>query len=96
MIISASRRTDIPAFYSDWFFQRLDEGCFFVRNPMNPRQVSRVSFTKEEIEGIVFWTKNPKNLMPKLNRLDPYLTTSSSRLPRTAETSSPVWTKTRL
>lgn len=69
MIISASRRTDIPAFYSDWFFQRLDEGCFFVRNPMNPRQVSRVSFTKEEIEGIVFWTKNPKNLIPKLNRL---------------------------
>ena len=42
MILSASRRTDIPSYWSDWFLRRLREGFVYVRNPMNPRQISRV------------------------------------------------------
>ena len=41
MIISASRRTDIPAFYADWLLTRIREGYVFVRNPMQPRKISR-------------------------------------------------------
>ena len=41
MIVSVSRRTDIPAFYSEWFFNRLKEGFVYVQNPMNPKQVSK-------------------------------------------------------
>lgn len=66
MIISASRRTDIPRFYSPWFFGRLEEGFVQVRNPMNPRQVSQVSLTKEAIDCICFWTKDPLPMLPKI------------------------------
>ena len=59
MILSASRRTDIPAFYADWFLNRLREGSVLVRNPMNYHQVSEVKLTPENVDCIVFWTKNP-------------------------------------
>jgi DNA repair photolyase len=72
MIISASRRTDIPAFYSDWFFKRIQEGFVLVRNPMNPHQVSRVPLNRDAVDCIVFWTKNPESMLPKLNLLDGY------------------------
>ena len=67
MIISASRRTDIPAFYSDWFFNRIKEGYVLVRNPMNAHQISKISLSADVIDCIVFWTKNPR---PMINRLD--------------------------
>lgn len=67
MILSASRRTDIPAFFSDWFFNRIKEGNVCVRNPMNAYQVSRINISPEVTDCIVFWTKNP---MPMLERLD--------------------------
>ena len=67
MIISASRRTDIPCYYSEWFFNRLKAGFAYVRNPMNPHRISEVSLAPEVVDGIVFWTKNPT---PMLNRLD--------------------------
>ncbi len=72
MIISASRRTDIPAFYADWFFQRLREGYVLVRNPMNPHRVSRISLSSDVVDGIVFWTKNPIPMMDRLERLCDY------------------------
>jgi hypothetical protein len=72
MIISASRRTDIPAFYSQWFLNRLKEGFVLVRNPMNPQLVSKILLRPELIDCIVFWTKNPRNLMTKLDRLKDY------------------------
>jgi|GEM_PF-4897876 hypothetical protein len=53
MIISASRRTDIPAFFSDWFFNRLREGYVLVRNPVNSRSVSRISLAADAVDGIV-------------------------------------------
>ncbi|MDM0472268.1 DUF1848 domain-containing protein [Clostridium perfringens] len=67
MIISVSRRTDIPAFYSEWFFNRLKEGFVYVVNPMNLKQVSKIELTPETVDCFVFWTKNAK---PMLNRLD--------------------------
>ena len=72
MIISASRRTDIPAYYSKWFFRRIEEGYVLVRNPMNIHQVSRVSLSPDVVDGIVFWTKNPKPMLPRLTLLEDY------------------------
>ncbi|SEP39773.1 DUF1848 domain-containing protein [Propionispora vibrioides] len=70
MIISASRRTDIPAFYSDWFVNRLREGFVYVRNPMNYRQISHISLKPEVVDCIVFWTKNALPLLTKLPVID--------------------------
>ncbi len=54
MFISASRRTDIPSHYSEWFMNRIRAGFVLVRNPVNPRQVSRVSLSPDVVDGIVF------------------------------------------
>lgn len=70
MIISASRRTDIPAFYVDWLMQRLRQGFVLVRNPFNPLQVSRVSLDPQVVDCIVFWTKNPGSLLEKLPEIE--------------------------
>lgn len=72
MIISASRRTDIPSYYSDWFFHRLEAGFVCTRNPMNPKQISRISLSKDVVDGIVFWTKNPIPMLDKLHLLKDY------------------------
>lgn len=72
MILSVSRRTDIPNYYSDWFYQRMKEGFVLVKNPMNPHQVSRISLTPDLIDCIVFWTKNPKKMMGRLDELKDY------------------------
>ena len=72
MILSVSRRTDIPNYYFDWFCNRLREGWLYVRNPMNERQVSRIELMPETVDCIVFWTKNPAAMMNKLSLLDPY------------------------
>lgn len=66
MIISCSRRTDIPAFYSDWFFNRLLTRDVTVRNPVNPKQVRRVSLAPEDVDCIVFWTKDPAPMLDRL------------------------------
>lgn len=72
MIISASRRTDIPAFYSQWFFNRLREGYALVPNPFDPKAISRVSLDPAVVDCIVFWTKNPAPMLPRLGELDAY------------------------
>jgi len=73
MIISASRRTDIPAFFSDWFFDRIDEGFISVRNPRNPGQVREIDLSPDAVDGIVFWTKNPAPMLGRLDRLKDYM-----------------------
>lgn len=72
MIISASRRTDIPAFYADWFFNRLREGRALVRNPRNPRRVSEVALAPATVDGFVFWTKNAAPMLGRLGELAGY------------------------
>ena len=70
MIISASRRTDIPAFYAEWMARRLKEGYCTVANPYNRNQVTRISLTPEDVDAIAFWTRNPRPLMLYLDELD--------------------------
>ncbi|WP_028586108.1 DUF1848 domain-containing protein [Desulfogranum mediterraneum] len=70
MIISASRRTDIPAFYPDWLMDRIKTGYCAVPNPFNRNQVSYISLKPDEVEAIVFWSRNPAPLMERLNELD--------------------------
>lgn len=70
MIISASRRTDIPAFYSKWFMNRIKDGYVLVQNPYNTKQIRKVFLTPFQVDAIVFWTRNAKPLIPYLDDLD--------------------------
>ena len=91
MILSVSRRTDIPAFYSDWFFKQLDQCFVLVPNPIAHEKIAKIALeplkiesvetnligekkveTSGNIEGIVFWTKNPKPMLNKLYKLSDY------------------------
>lgn len=72
MIVSVSRRTDIPAFYSEWFFERLKEGYVLVRNPMNYHRISRIELNPEVVDCFVFMTKNPEKMLPKMYLLKDY------------------------
>ena len=72
MIISASRRTDLPAFYSEWFLNRLKSGFILVRNPFNKNQIKRVNLNREQVDCIVFWSKNPDKMINKLNQFNTF------------------------
>ena len=69
-IISASRRTDVLAFYSEWFMNRVRDGYCTVPNPRNLKQVSKVSLDPADVDCFVFWTRWPKPLFPYLGELD--------------------------
>ena len=66
MILSASRRTDIPCYYSDWFMNRINAGYVYVRNPMNHVQIRKIPLSPDVIDCIVLWTKDAKNIIDKL------------------------------
>ena len=70
MIISASRRTDIPALYPEWFMNRLVGGEVLVPNPYNRKKVSRIELSPETVDCFVFWTKNPEPMLPYLKMID--------------------------
>ena len=70
MILSVSRRTDIPAFYTDWLMERVKQGYVYVKNPFNAKQISKVNIKPEVVDCIVFWSRNPKPLMERLGELD--------------------------
>lgn len=67
MILNVSSRTDIVAFYTDWFMNRYNEGYVDVRNPFNPSLVSRISFF--DVDLIFFCTKNPIPILNRLNQI---------------------------
>jgi len=67
IILSASRSTDIPAFYSEWFINRLRAGFLNWKNPFN-QKVSTINLSK--VAGAVFWSKNPRPLIPYLTEID--------------------------
>jgi hypothetical protein len=69
MLISASRRTDIPALYAAWFMHRIRAGYCTVPNPFNRKQITTVSLKPEDVDVIVFWTRNPRPLLPHLAEL---------------------------
>lgn len=70
MILSASRRTDIPAFYTEWFINKIRAGELLIRNPLFYHQVSKVELSPKVIECIIFWTRNAEPLIPYLKELD--------------------------
>lgn len=70
MIVSVSRRTDIPAFYSKYFFKRIEEGFVYVVNPFNRKQVSKVELNSKTVDCFVFWTKDPEPMIENLSILD--------------------------
>lgn len=87
MILSVSRRTDVPALYADWFLERVREGFVLVANPFFPcGKVARVEIRPVRVEenilggrevsgnvdGIIFWTKNPRPLMERLDELSEF------------------------
>ncbi len=70
MIISASRRTDIPAFYAPWMIKRVRQGECQVVNPYRQDQIKRVSLLPGDVDVIVFWTRHALPLLPFLDELD--------------------------
>ena len=94
MIISASRRTDIPAFYAKWFMNRIRAGYCAVPNPFNRKQISHISLKPEDVDVIVFWTRNPRPMFPYLKELENhgyryYFLYTVLANPRTLDPSSP-------
>jgi hypothetical protein len=69
MIISASRRTDLPAFHTVWFIDRVRAGYCRVKNPVSGRPYL-VSLRPEDVDTFVFWSKDPRPLLPYLGELD--------------------------
>lgn len=67
MILNTSTRTDIPAYYSEWFYNRIKEGYALTRNPFNPAQILRYELNPEVVDCLSFCTKNPA---PMIERLD--------------------------
>ena len=68
MILNISGRTDIVAFYSDWFMKRLEEGFVDVRNPFYPKLVSRINF--DDVDLLFFCTKNPITILDKIKKIN--------------------------
>lgn len=68
MILNVSGRTDIVAFYTKWFMNRYKEGFVDVRNPFNPKMISRIRF--ENVDAILFCTKNPKPILKYLKEIN--------------------------
>ncbi len=95
MIISASRRTDIPAFYSAWLINRIRAGFCLVPNPFNSKQISRISLAPEDVDAFVFWSKNPKPMLGVLSELTDrgfiyYFQFTLNNYPHVLEPSVPV------
>ena len=76
MIIQTGMRTDIPAFYSKWFLNRIKEGYVCVRNPYHPKQVTKYSLSPEVVDLIAFCTKKPLPMLPFAYHCDGTLTRS--------------------
>ncbi|MBQ6528505.1 MAG: DUF1848 domain-containing protein [Clostridia bacterium] len=72
MILQTGQRTDIPAFYSEWFANRLKEGMVRVRNPYDPKAVTEYTISPDVVDVIAFCTKNPEPVFPYMHLLEPY------------------------
>ena len=70
MIISASRRTDIPSFFADEFMEAVRAGAVDVPHPRAHGKTTRISLAPSDVEAIVFWTRDPRPLLPYLGELE--------------------------
>ena len=94
MVISASRRTDIPAFFNDWFLTRMEKGHVLVKNPYNHSQQRRVSLSSSDVDAFVFWTRWPLPFFTSLDYLDKknipyYMMITINNYPRILEPDTP-------
>jgi hypothetical protein len=94
MIVSASRRTDIPAFYPDWLMGRIEAGYCLVRNPFDARRLRRVSLDPAEVDFLVLWTRDPRPLAPRLGEIEErglrfYVQMTIAGYPRSIEPGAP-------
>ena len=74
MIINTGSRTDIPAYFSDWFFNRIKEGYVLVRNPYYPFQVTKYLLDPKVVDAIIFCTKNPEPMLGRIDQLSGFST----------------------
>ena len=72
MILNTGSRTDIPAFYSTWFYNRIKEGYVCTRNPYNPKQVRRYQINPDVVDILSFCTKNPAPMLERIHELDAF------------------------
>ncbi len=72
MIINTGSRTDIPAFFGTWFYNRIREGYVLVRNPYYPQQVTKYRLSPDVVDVLSFCSKNPKPMVERLHELDAY------------------------
>ena len=72
MIISTGMRTDIPAYFSEWFYNRIKEGFVLTRNPYYPEQVLRYQLNPDVVDCINFCTKNPEPMLERLDEIRQY------------------------
>jgi hypothetical protein len=72
MIINTGMRTDIPAYFSEWFYNRIREGYVLTRNPYYPGQVTRYRLDPAVVDCLCFCTKNPAPMLPELAKLDAF------------------------
>ena len=72
MIIQTGNRTDIPAFYSEWFANRLQEGYVMVRNPFNLASITKYRLDPSVVDLMAFCTKNPEPMLKYMDLLEPY------------------------
>ena len=72
MILNTGLRTDIPGFFSEWFYNRIDEGFVYVRNPYAKNQIYSYRLDPELIDCIIFCTKNPKPMFENLEKIDKF------------------------
>ena len=72
MIINTGMRTDIPAFYAEWFIKRIREGYVYTRNPYNNTQVTKYRLSPDVVDVLAFCTKNPAPMLPYMEELKKY------------------------
>ena len=72
MILNTGLRTDIPGFFSEWFYNRIDDGFVYVRNPYAKNQIYSYRLDPELIDCMIFCTKNPKPMLENLEKIDKF------------------------
>lgn len=72
MILNTGNRTDIPAYYSEWFYNRIKDGFVYVRNPYYPNHVQRFTLSPKLVDCMVFCTKNPAPMLPGMEQISSF------------------------
>ncbi|MDC7233641.1 MAG: DUF1848 family protein [Spirochaetales bacterium] len=72
MLINIGNRTDIPAFFSTWFYNRIQEGSVCVRNPYVPQIITRYRLNPDVVDALIFTTKNPAPMLENLDLISAY------------------------